>query len=307
MKETLNYSRARAAVGALILMATMLVSLPAAAEVESTAEPEASSQHELATSTRDPAARIFGSSILERPLFTFVPCLQFTDSIVRLYSAYFLRMPDQGGFNFWQTEYEAGRWGLPAMSAFFSQSEEFDRLYGSLTDAEFIDLIYQNIFGRPADAEGRDFWLGRMQREGLDRGTVMLNFSESPEYISQTQSATTPAGHFNWYPHGTQFSCGFDSAEYDVKPGLPYLDVILLNFGDDPITVTYEVRQGNSWATVQQSTLQSGGVLQAFGWDLSNGLINGLRFTSTADFSWSVAQSPTITPETRVGWDPASS
>lgn len=296
MKETLNYPRARAAFGALALMATLLVSSPVAAEV--------SPEPELVTSTRDPVARTFGSMIIERPDFTVVPCLQFTDSIVRLYSAYFLRAPDQEGFEFWQGQYESGGYDLPRMSTFFSQSDEFVERYGALSDTEFVELIYQNIFGRAADAGGRDFWLDKMQREGLGRGTVMLNFSESPEYIEQSESALSPAGHFNWYPDGTQFACGFNNAEYEIKPGLPYLDVVLLSLSDEPITVTYEVRQGSTWTVVQESTLRPTGVLQAFGWNLSTGTINGLRFTATGLFNWSVAQSPTITPETRVGWEP---
>lgn len=294
MKEKRTYPRALAVVAGFALMATLLVGSPAGAEPEHEAE--------LVTSTRAPAARVTTAAMIERPTFTLVPCLQFTDSIVRLYSAYFLRAPDRGGFDFWQAEFEAGRWDLPSMSTFFSQSPEFVERYGSLSDAEFIDLIYQNIFGRPADAGGRDFWLGRMQNEGMNRGTVMLNFSESPEYVTQSATSPSPAGDFNWYPGGTQFTCGFGDAEYATKPGLPYLDVVLVNFGEDPIVVTYEVFQGGQWNQVQESTLRSGGILQAFGWNISNGTFAALRFTATGDFSWSVAQSPTITPETRVGW-----
>ena len=296
MKHEKKYSRALAAIAALALTATLLTSSPAGAQHLE--------EGELVASTREAAARVTDADMIDRPVFTLVPCLQFTDSIVRLYSAYFLRAPELGGFEFWQEEFEAGRWGLPRMSTFFSQSDEFVGLYGSLTDAEFIDLIYQNIFGRPADAGGRDFWLGRMQNDGIDRGTVMLNFSESPEYIELSATLASPAGYFNWYPEGTQFSCGYGDATYEVKPGLPFLDVVLFNFDDDPIVVTYEVRQGNTWVQVQESTLRSGGNLQAFGWDISNGTINGLRFTATGNFNWSVAQSPTVTPQSRVGWEP---
>ncbi len=246
--------------------------------------------------------RVTEASNIVREEFTLVPCLQFTDSIVRLYSAYFLRAPDETGFDFWQTRLESGEWSLPKMSTFFSQSDEFIALYGSLSDAEFIDLIYQNIFGRAADAEGRDYWLGRMLNEGMNRGTVMLNFSESPEYIEQSATAPSPAGHFNWYPAGTQFTCGFNDAEYLVKGGLPYLDVVLANFRDEPITIKYEVLQSGTWTVVQESTLQPEGVMYAFGWSLAGNTITGLRFSATGDFSWSVAQSPTATPPTRAGW-----
>ena len=79
--------------------------------------------------------------------------------------------------------------------------------------------------------------------------------------------------------------------------------MVLVNFGSEPITVTYEVRQSGTWVVIQESTLQSGGNLQAFGWALANNTtLTGLRFSATGDFNWSVAQSPTVTPETRVGW-----
>lgn len=294
MKEPSKFVRALAAVGALTLTATLLVSSPTGAQV--------SDDEPLIVSDREPEARLLGTANLELPAFTSVPCLLFTDSIVRLYSAYFMRVPDEDGFNFWRAEFEAGRWSLPAMSTFFSESQEFNDLYGSLTDAQFIDLIYQNIFGRAADAGGRDFWLGRMQNDGLDRGTVMLNFSESPEYIDLSGTALTPAGHFNWYPAGTQFSCGFGDTEYEIRPGLPFLDIVVVNFGDTPIELKYEVFQSGTWIVVQEATLRPTGNLQAFGWALANNMITRLRFTASGNFNWSVAQSPTVIPQTRAGW-----
>lgn len=287
------------------LAATLLVSAPIGAQASDQPGQLESGQLEHSDVERRTPAQQRASANIELPSFTDVPCLQFTDSIVRLYTAYFLRAPELGGFDFWHDEYVAGRWSLPQMSTFFSESPEFVSLYGSLTDAEFIDLIYQNIFGRPADAGGRDFWLGRMQNEGLSRGTVMLNFSESPEYITQTATAPSPAGHFNWYPQGTQFSCGFGDMQYDILQFPSYMDVIVFNFRDVPIDVRYEVLQAGQWTTVQDTTLNPTGFLQGFGWAMIDGSITAIRLTGTGSFNWSIAHSPTVTPTTRVGWTPA--
>lgn len=43
---------------------------------------------------RSPAARTTEASNIARPDFAITPCPEITDSIVRLYSAYFLRAPD---------------------------------------------------------------------------------------------------------------------------------------------------------------------------------------------------------------------
>lgn len=276
------------------MIAMLLTTAPAVAE---TAEDSRGG-----ATVREPEARTTDAALVDRPTFVDVPCRRFTDSIVRLYSAYFLRAPDRGGFEFWQAEYEAGRWSLPRMSNFFSQSPEFQQRYGALTNAEFIDLIYRNIFGRPADTGGRDFWLGRMQNDGLDRGTVMLNFSESPEYVELTRSLRPGAGYFNWYPDSTRFTCGFDDTEYPVLVQPAWIDVLVFNTEESPIVIRFEVLQAGTWTLVQESTLNSGGSLRAFGWGLNGNLITRLRLTSPTSFSWSIAHSPTITPPTRAGW-----
>ncbi len=60
-------------------------------------------------------------------------------------------------------------------------------LDGSLTDSEFIDLVYDNVLERTPDDGGRRFWLDRMA-DGLARGAVMTAFSESPEYVGKTNA-----------------------------------------------------------------------------------------------------------------------
>ncbi|MDH3679502.1 MAG: DUF4214 domain-containing protein, partial [Acidimicrobiia bacterium] len=102
----------------------------------------------------------------------------------RLYEAYFQRDPDAAGFGFWQGQ-RAGGAQLGDISDVFAASAEFVDVYGSLSDSEFVELVYQNVLSRPADAAGLAYWVGQLAA-GVSRGTVMTGFSESAEYIVTT-------------------------------------------------------------------------------------------------------------------------
>lgn len=103
------------------------------------------------------------------------------DPIVRLYRAYLLRVPDPGGLGYWIKVRRGGR-TLSKISDSFAASSEFTRRYGALSNRQFVELIYENVLGRPGDSAGIAFWTGRLDRKLVGRGSVMLSFSESSEY-----------------------------------------------------------------------------------------------------------------------------
>jgi hypothetical protein len=105
---------------------------------------------------------------------------------IRLYRAYFLRMPDPSGLDFWANRRRNGA-TLSSISQHFASSSEFARRYGSLTNAEFIDQIYDNVFDRAPDPSGREFYLRRLDQRTWNRGQVVLQFSESSEYERLTR------------------------------------------------------------------------------------------------------------------------
>lgn len=102
-------------------------------------------------------------------------------SVLRLYTTVFLRLPDQGGFDYWV---ETSGWGLREMAAFFVTSEEFQETYGSLDDRAFVEQIYRNVLGRDGENAGVDYWIGIAGMIG--RAEVVIGFSESAEYIDAT-------------------------------------------------------------------------------------------------------------------------
>ena len=106
--------------------------------------------------------------------------------IIRLYRAYFLRLPDAGGLTFWSNR-SRGTWRIAAISGEFERSTEFQRRYGSLSNRQFVELVYQNVLGRTGDAGGIASWTGKLDRKVKTRGEVMVGFSESNEYKNKTK------------------------------------------------------------------------------------------------------------------------
>lgn len=104
-------------------------------------------------------------------------------AVVRLYTAVFLRLPDDAGFRYWVD----GPAGVRLMAQYFVTSEEFRLTYGNVDDAGFVNLLYCNVLGRVPDESGLAYWTAIVADEGRD--TVVLGFSESEEYRIRTSTS----------------------------------------------------------------------------------------------------------------------
>lgn len=105
--------------------------------------------------------------------------------VIRLYRAYFGRLPDRSGLDFWANKLRSGT-SLSSISSTFAESSEFTRKYGTLTNRKFVELVYQNVLGRPGEASGVTYWTNQLDAGKKSRGQVMVNFSESNEYKRKT-------------------------------------------------------------------------------------------------------------------------
>ncbi len=105
-------------------------------------------------------------------------------SVRRLYLAFFGREGASSDISYWTGQY-AGGTSLVSIADFFSTSTEFNNKYGSLTDSQFVNLVYLAVLGRRADSAGFDFWMAQLDA-GSSRGEMMLEFSQSVEFIKST-------------------------------------------------------------------------------------------------------------------------
>ncbi|MFY0679753.1 MAG: DUF4214 domain-containing protein [Thalassovita sp.] len=113
----------------------------------------------------------------------------WTDEVFRLYQATLDRNPDEGGMLNWTKALSEGRPLLDVIEG-FTGSQEFQNTYGSLSDSNFVELLYQNVLDREADAMGLDDWTGRLA-SGTARSEVVRGFSESAEFVSNTTPTLT--------------------------------------------------------------------------------------------------------------------
>ena len=122
--------------------------------------------------------------------------LNSVDPNVRLYRAYFLRIPDLAGLRYWINASRNGR-ALVDTSNFFALSPEFNARYGALGNADFVALVYLNVLGRTGDTNGMAFWTSQLDGGVRSRGDVMIGFSESPEYRNAQASEVTAIVLYN--------------------------------------------------------------------------------------------------------------
>lgn len=145
-------------------------------------------------------------------------------AVTRLYRAYFLRDPDTAGLAFWTSRLQRGG-PLTTVSNNFASSAEFRDRYGSLSDSQFVDLVYQNVLGRPADPGGKAFWVGELRSGRRTRGQVMTGFSEGSEFKTEQKARVdvviTFFGLVRRVPNSTEI------AGWEPNPNLDLITALL--------------------------------------------------------------------------------
>lgn len=106
------------------------------------------------------------------------------DDVFRLYHATLGRDPDVAGLKDW-TFRLAGDTDYTDIVAGFINSPEFLAKYGGTSDNDFVNLLYLNVLGRPADPDGAADWLGRLA-EGQSRADIVEGFAQSQEFTASS-------------------------------------------------------------------------------------------------------------------------
>ncbi len=104
--------------------------------------------------------------------------------LARLYWAFFGRIPDSDGLQYWLDQFRGGM-PLADIAQWFVDSAEFQARYAAPDDASFVDLVYRNVLDREADPGGRTFWSAELSSGARTRSQMMLQFSESREYVAR--------------------------------------------------------------------------------------------------------------------------
>ncbi len=98
-------------------------------------------------------------------------------SVYRSFHVAYQRRPDLTEIRAWLKRYEAGADTETIIGELLS-STEWTNSHGSLTDAEFIEVIYRNARGRPPTAGVRNYWTRRLAN-GRTRASMAAYFVDS--------------------------------------------------------------------------------------------------------------------------------
>lgn len=128
---------------------------------------------------------------VEPPLDPENPGVYYRWQTARLFLAFFNRTPDADGWVYWNDRIISHRARLKVIAESFSNSTEFQQRYGTVSNREFIRLMYRNVMDRAPDRDGYDYWLGHLNSGRMTRGDVMAYFSESAEFVADAESRLT--------------------------------------------------------------------------------------------------------------------
>ncbi|SLN61970.1 Poly(beta-D-mannuronate) C5 epimerase 4 [Pseudooctadecabacter jejudonensis] len=102
-------------------------------------------------------------------------------AIARLYQAVLGRDADPIGHYHWTQRLSDGVLEGEEIAERFVDSLEFELVYGGLSNADFVELLYQNVLDRAPDENGFAGWTRNLDN-GMARSDVVWLFSESQEF-----------------------------------------------------------------------------------------------------------------------------
>lgn len=158
----------------------------------------------------------------------------YRGKLVRLYKAYYKRWPDQSGYAYWMNKQKSGT-SLTKISDSFASANEFKTKYGTVSNEQFVLLVYNNVLNRTPDQGGYNYWVNKLNKKTITRGGVMLAFSESSEYkrkydldcqlvgvtLRMLRRPATDAELQQWNPdldpHALAYPILFETTEYSNR------------------------------------------------------------------------------------------
>lgn len=160
--------------------------------------------------------------------------------VALLYQAAFGRVPDYAGFTYWLNNFKTVSAGntLLLSQQFYNSAEFAARIGGdptTLTDANYVLALYQNVLGRPGDFNGVTYWANWLTAaeaaggntdaaKDAARNQLLDVFAASAENVSvngkQIETFTIYTAFDNRAPTDAEFTAAQGQAELTVVTGV---------------------------------------------------------------------------------------
>lgn len=209
--------------------------------------------------------------------FVHAQSISLSNTVQQVYIAYYGRPGDPAGISYWVSRLEAAGGNLSAIINDFGNSEEFAERYGSLSNSELLDTIYQQMFGRLPDAAGKVFFLEQLELGEMSLQTITLDILNGSTGNDATiiQNKTEAASYFTERVNTAGFDYGKDSIDgvITIFNGIGSADT---SFEQAVMSIETLVEEDSNTPQIPASLCQSGqlkwqGLLQyAFSGDLND-------------------------------------
>jgi hypothetical protein len=145
--------------------------------------------------------------------------------LARLYLATFGRYPDYEGLNYYTGQREEAR-PLHEIAGEFVASREFERRYGTLDNAQFVELIFTNVLGHPSQADVRNYWVEEIDTGRMTRGQVLVDLAESGAFRERSANQVFVSTAYTEILRRTPDPTGYDYWVAQLRAGKPPRSVI---------------------------------------------------------------------------------
>ncbi|HZH26148.1 MAG TPA: DUF4214 domain-containing protein [Azospirillaceae bacterium] len=98
-------------------------------------------------------------------------------AIQQAYIAFFNRPADPAGLAWWEEQVAKAGGNMAAVINAFSASTEYKQMYAGKTEAEVVNQMYRNLFGRDGEREGVDFWTAALAKGTVDVGNIAFTMA----------------------------------------------------------------------------------------------------------------------------------
>jgi hypothetical protein len=135
-----------------------------------------------------------------------------TNSIEKLYIAYFSRPADYSGMQYWSNALASNPNALQVISSNFASSAEYKAAYAGQTNAQIVNTVYEHLFGRAAEQAGVDYWAKLLDAKSITIDNVVTQIaggalgSDLFAYNAKVSVATTFTAHLDTAQEQTAYA-----------------------------------------------------------------------------------------------------
>lgn len=108
----------------------------------------------------------------------------YFDAVQKIYIGYYHRPADAGGLIYWAEHLCRNSGNLNEIIEAHANSAESQALYGTINSSNVgtvVDAIYVALFSRPAEAEGKAYYVDGFNADRFTAATIMLNILDGAQ------------------------------------------------------------------------------------------------------------------------------